>query len=87
MPSLRAGLDSGRGKVVGEILSITAVVFSTGTARPETVALFLDSVSALLMECPSDEGAVLSMFGFAFEKSNVRLKSREQTAMNKKMVL
>ena len=39
------------------------------------------------MECPSDEGAELSMLGFVFKKSNVKPVSRNERAVKRKTVL
>ena len=38
------------------------------------------------MDCPSDEGAELSMLGFVVEKSNVKLVSRKERAVKRNTV-
>ena len=38
------------------------------------------------MDCPSDEGAELSMFGFVFEKSNVKRVRRKERAVKRNTV-
>ena len=87
LPFLRAGLDGGGGKVVGETLFLVAAVdFSTWGAKSEVVTPCFNGLSFLLMDCPSDEEADLSTLGFVFEKSNVKLVSRKERAVKRNTV-
>ena len=89
LPSLRAGLTGGGGSVIGEAFSVAAVVVWIARGRSEAVALSFVNfsvLSVLFVGRPSDDGAELSIYGFACEKSNVMLKSRKDRAKKSNMV-